>query len=62
MRYTYNIVDSRGNIIHEKLPSKEEAHEIIAMMQSQGTDTSDFSIEELQHYTVTGLGRDPDLH
>jgi len=62
MRYTYNIVDSRGNTIHAKLSSKEEAHEIIAIMQSQGTDTSDFSIEELQHYTVTGLGRDPDLH
>lgn len=62
MRYTYNIVDSRGTVIHENLSSSEEAHETIAIMSSQGVDTSEYSIEELQHYTVKGYGRDPDLH
>ena len=62
MRFSYNIVDERNNIIYENLPSKEEAHETIALLQSQGINTSTYQIIEKSHYTVTGLGRDPDLH
>lgn len=62
MRYTYDIVDTQGNKVHENLCSKEEAHEVIQIMQSQGIDTSQFEIIENMHYTVKGLGRDPDLH
>lgn len=62
MRYTYDIVDTLGNKVHENLSSKEEAHEVISILQSQGVDTSQYQIFETMHYTVTGLGRDPDLH
>lgn len=62
MRFSYNIVDERNNVIYENLPSQEEAHEIIALLQSQGTNTSTYQIIKNSHYTVTGLGRDPDLH
>ena len=62
MRYTYNIVDTQGNKVHENLGTKEEAHEVIQIMQSQGFDTTHLEIVEIMHYTVKGLGRDPDLH
>jgi len=62
MRYTYNIVDVRDSIIETNLGTEDEAYEIMSMMQSQGIDTSGYRIIEIQHYTVKGLGRDPDLH
>lgn len=62
MRYTYDVIDSLGNVVHKNLSSEEEARTVLAMMQEQGVNTSDYTIKETQHYTVTGLGRDPDLH
>ena len=62
MRYTYNIVDAQGNKVYADLGTKAEAHEVISILQDQGIDVQQYSIVEEQHYTVKGLGRDPDLH
>lgn len=62
MRYSYDITDYRGNKVYENLSSKQEAQEVISFLQSQGINTSTYQIVENQHYTVKGLGRDPDLH
>ena len=62
MRYIYRIEDGRGAVIHGSIPSREQADEILQMMSSQGVDVQDYVIIEETYYTVTGLGRDPDLH
>ena len=62
MRYIYRIEDGRGAVIHGSIPSREQADEIMQMMSSQGVDVQDYVIVEETYYTVTGLGRDPDLH
>tara|TARA_B100001287_G_C22182513_1_gene299832 strand:+ start:115 stop:303 length:189 start_codon:yes stop_codon:yes gene_type:complete len=62
LRYIYRIEDGRGAVIHGSIPSREQADEIMQMMSSQGVDVQDYVIIEETYYTVTGLGRDPDLH
>ena len=62
MRYIYRIEDGRGAVIHGSIPSREQADEILQMLSSQGVDVQDYVIIEETYYTVTGLGRDPDLH
>ena len=62
MRYIYRIEDGRGAVIHGSIPSREQADEIVQIMSSQGVDVQDYVIVEEEHYTVTGMGRDPDLH
>lgn len=62
MRYIYRIEDGRGTVVHGSIPSREQADEILQMMSSQGVDVQDYVIIEETYYTVTGLGRDPDLH
>ena len=62
MRYIYRIEDGRGAVIHGSIPSREQADEIMQMMSSQGVDVQDYVIVEETYYTVTGMGRDPDLH
>ena len=63
MRYTYSIQDSRGNTVEDQtFSSEEEAHEYINIMRDSGRDTQDWHIVKHEHYTVTGMGRDPDLH
>lgn len=62
MRYIYRIEDGRGAVVHGSIPSREQADEILQMMSSQGVDVQDYVIIEETYYTVTGLGRDPDLH
>ena len=62
MRYIYRIEDGRGAVIHGSIPSREQADEIMQMLSSQGVDVQDYVIIEETYYTVTGLGRDPDLH
>ena len=62
MRYIYRIEDGKGAVIHGSIPSREQADEIMQMMSSQGVDVQDYVIVEEAYYTVTGLGRDPDLH
>ena len=62
MRYTFDVVDARGEVIEQNLSSEEEAHTYIAMLQDQGHDTASWTIVKNEHYTVKGLGRDPDLH
>ena len=62
MRYIYRIEDGRGAVIHGSIPSREQADEIMQIMSSQGVDVQDYVIVEETYYTVTGMGRDPDLH
>ena len=62
MRYIYRIEDGRGAVVHGSIPSREQADEILQMLSSQGVDVQDYVIIEETYYTVTGLGRDPDLH
>ena len=62
MRYIYRIEDGRGAVVHGSIPSREQADEIVQMLSSQGVDVQDYVIIEETYYTVTGLGRDPDLH
>jgi len=62
VRYIYRIEDGRGAVLHGSIPTREQAEEIRQMMVTQGQDLADLHIVEETHYTVTGLGRDPDLH
>lgn len=62
MRYTYDILDARGNTVETGLNSETEAQTVIDIRTEQGVDTSDYTIRRVEHYTTTGLGRDPDLH
>jgi hypothetical protein len=62
MRYTFNILDVLGNIVEQGLSSEEEAATVIGILQQNGIDTASYTINKIEHYTVKGLGRDPDLH
>jgi hypothetical protein len=62
MRYTYNVYSGDGTLVEAQLNSEEEAQTVIAHLGDAGVDTRDFNIKQVEHYTTTGLGRDPDLH
>ena len=62
MRYTYNVYSGTGVLVEENLNSEEEARVVIAHLLEAGVNTTDFRIRQQEHYTTTGLGRDPDLH
>lgn len=57
MYIKYDIYDDEGNPVELGLNSREEAWEYAEQNQ-----LTDYSIVERPVYTVTGLGRDPDLH
>ena len=58
MRYTYDVCNARtGEPIECGFSSEEEAYEY-----TQIQNITDYTIQKREHYTVTGLGRDPDLH
>ena len=58
----YRIVDLETDaIVAQGIAEYAQAHEIAAMYQLDYPNT-DFEIQSYTHYTVTGLGRDPDLH
>ena len=42
--------------------SEEEASTVLGILQHNGIDTSSYIINKIEHYTIKGLGRDPDLH
>ena len=63
MRSEYDIVDGRGVVIESSIPDRRQAEDMIVMMQTiQQIDTQAYEIVERRVATVTGLGRDPDLH
>ena len=63
MRSEYDIVAGRGVVIESSIPDRRQAEDMIVMMQTiQNIDTQKYSIVERRVATVTGLGRDPDLH
>ena len=63
MRYTYDVVDARDRTVETNFNSEEEARLYIDVKREQGVqDTNTWRIVEQSHYTVQGLGRDPDLH
>ena len=55
------MLDAQNNVL-DNLTSEAEAHDYIAIMRDSGHNTSDWHIRKVAHATVTGLGRDPDLH
>lgn len=56
---TYKVVQNITKVIHEGLPSYEDALYCMEMLMSQGK--TDLEIVEFKA-PITGLGRDPDLH
>ena len=58
MRYTYDIVDTSSNTTLESGFSSEEE----AYVYTQHFQIINYTIIKREHHTVTGLGRDPDLH
>lgn len=58
MRYTYDIQDDTSNSILETgFASEEEAY-----VYAQHYQLLNYTVVKREHYTTTGLGRDPDLH
>ena len=57
MRYTYDVVDRLGNTVEAGFANRDEAYEYCLVKE-----LTDYTIVEQAHYTVKGLGRDPDLH
>ena len=58
----YRIVDlETDTIVAQGITEYSQAHEIVDMYRLD-YPRSDFEIQSYTHYTVTGLGRDPDLH
>jgi hypothetical protein len=57
MRYTYDVLDARGNEIETGFASEEEAYVYV-----QTLGILEYTVRKVEHYTTTGLGRDPDLH
>lgn len=58
----YRIYDLDTNeIIANGIDSREQATEVLYILK-QNHPESDLEIESYTQYTVTGLGRDPDLH
>lgn len=57
MRYTYDVLDARGTEIETGFSSEEEAYTYV-----QTLNITDYTVRKNEHYTTTGLGRDPDLH
>ena len=62
MRYTYSIHSGTGVLVEDNLNSEEDAYTVIQQLTSSGLNTSAFTVTRVEHYTTTGLGRDPDLH
>jgi len=58
----YRVIDrERNEIVANGLPSYEEAYTIASMYEVDYPSTG-FEVESYTHYTVKGLGRDPELH
>ena len=58
MRYTYDVVDDTSmSILETGFTSEEEAY-----TYAQHYQLINYTIQKREHPTVTGLGRDPDLH
>ena len=58
MRYTYDVKDTASDrILEAGFSSEEEAY-----TYAQHYQITNYTIVKVEHHTVTGLGRDPDLH
>ena len=57
MRYTYDIQDDTNSVLETGFSSEEEAY-----VYAQHYQLIHYTIVRREHYTTTGLGRDPDLH
>ena len=60
MRTEYEVLNDQGEVVAQ-LSTYEEAHEYVLHVTLQDPYTR-LTIEKREHYTVKGLGRDPDLH
>lgn len=59
--YRYHIVDRQGVRVESNIPDEYQAQVALDFLKDQNPH-EEYSIEREQYYTVTGLGRDPDLH
>ena len=59
--YKYHIVNRQGERIESNIPDEEQAQTYLSFLVDKHP-SEDFHIEKERIYTVTGLGRDPDLH
>jgi hypothetical protein len=59
--FVYNIIDASGTTWEHRIPTQEAAQAALDVLQQVNPETP-LSIEQVQIYTVQGLGRDPDLH
>lgn len=59
--YRYHIANSQGVRIESNIPDLDQAESVLAFLKDQQPHEQ-FEIIPEQYYTVTGLGRDPDLH
>jgi hypothetical protein len=58
----YRIYDTTTcNTVANAIPELEHAHEVLQLYQLDNPYNK-YEIESYTKYTVTGLGRDPDLH
>lgn len=60
-QYRYHIVDRNGVRVEENIPARDQAETYIEFLKDQHPHET-YSIEQERIYTVTGMGRDPDLH
>lgn len=58
----YRIYDhTEQHILASGIPDHAQAHEVLSFLVLEYPG-NEIEIESYTHYTVTGLGRDPDLH
>ena len=60
-RYKYHVVNRKGERVESNIPDERQAEIVINYLLEQNPHES-YSVEQEQFYTVTGMGRDPDLH
>ena len=59
MKYLFDITCKQDKTVVAELNTYEEAYEYMTMME---LSPNDYEIVKRTVYTVTGMGRDPDLH
>ena len=61
----YRIIDTHDNSLRANgIPSLDMARETVLIYEQDDLmrSANRYTIEEYTHYTVKGMGRDPDLH
>lgn len=59
--FKYHIVDRQGTRVESNIPAEDQAETFLQFLKDKNPHET-YTIEKERIYTVTGLGRDPDLH